>query len=167
MLVITLRTDDGVDAVLETSDGPILIQLSELRPHNNAARVAFELPDSVEVKRVVRASGEVVGARGDRSLAKITHPKSSSPLSAGVAEATLAVTGQDAPATAGDDTCDRCAGTGVIRIEPDGSDRGGAVPCNCRNKPLVIRGQGEYARPTYGRDILQQTAVGGLINAIV
>jgi hypothetical protein len=31
-----------------------------------------------------------------------------------------------------DNECDRCGGSGVIRIERDGSDPGGAVPCVCR-----------------------------------
>lgn len=63
------------------------------------------------------------------------------PSSDGVAEATLACTGAE-PARSND-----APAPAVV--------------------PLVARGQGAYARPTYGRDVLQQTAVGGLINAIV
>lgn len=73
------------------------------------------------------------------SRVQVTHSQSSS--SDGVAEATLACTGAE-PARSTD------------------------APAPAVAAPLVVRGQGGYARPTYGRDVASRTALGGLINAI-
>lgn len=171
MLVISLRTDDGVDAVLVTKDGPVRIQAIKVWEDKNKVRLAFELPESVTLLRVDRETNEVVGARGHGAD---QQPQQDLSLSAGVAEATLAITGKDAPATPGACRHDldvspsgrfaSCRLCGFVGRWRDGAwQRVQQAPC----PPLVSRGQGAYARTTSGRDVLQQTAVGGLIDAIV
>lgn len=96
MVVITLRMSDGVVGKLLTKDGPVTITVNRINfGHGgkpDGVRLAFDLPDSVELQRVVKATGEVIGACGSQSL---SLPSS---LSDGVAEATLACTGADSSA---------------------------------------------------------------------